>query len=154
MSAIVFARVDRWARRGAWAAVAVALAVPVAVAVADRTWGAEVWLIAPHEPAAVALNRSLWSPGDPVADVYGSPMSAPTRVLLVPGQRVIHPAEQPTLALLPVTVAAGSRPLQVRTLWWAVRLLEAGCGAATVALFGLARLARRRERLASAARTH
>lgn len=135
-----------WARRGAWAALVAALLMPLAAFLADFGWGREVLLIAPHDPSVVTLNRSLWSAGDPVADVYGSPMSEPTRVLLFGNPQILRPEEDPALSLLPAA-AAGSRPLQTRTLWWAVRLAVAGLGAAVVALVGLAVFAQRRARL-------
>ena len=146
MSANALAGAARWARRGAWAALVAALLVPPAAYLADLGWGREVLLIAPHDPSVVTLNRSLWSAGDPVAAVYGSPMSEPTRVLLVGDQEVLRPEEDPTLSLLPVD-SAGKRPIQIRTLWWAVRLAIAGLGAATVALLGISLFARRRARL-------
>lgn len=146
MSTNVLTGVARWARRGARAGLVAALLLPLAASLADLGWGHEVLLISPHDPSVVTLNRSLWSAGDPIADLYGSPMSEPTRVLLFSDLQVVHPEEDPTLSLLPAA-AAGSRPIQVRTLWWAVRLGVAGLGAATAALFGLSFLARRRARL-------
>ena len=148
MSSNALAEAARWARRGAWAALVAALLVPLAAYLADLGWGREVLLIAPHDPSVVTLNRSLWSAGDPVADVYGSPMSAPTRVLLFGDQEVLRPEEDSTLSLLPAA-SAGQRPIQVRTLWWAVRLAVAGLGAAAVALSGIFLFARRRGRLAA-----
>ncbi|MGE0641565.1 MAG: hypothetical protein AB7G12_17020 [Thermoanaerobaculia bacterium] len=149
MSANAFAAVTRWARRGAWAGLVAALLVPLAGYLTDMGWGREVLLIAPHDPSVVTLNRSLWSAGDPVADVYGSPMSEPTRVLLFGDQKVLRPEEDPALSLLPVA-SAGNRPIQVRTLWWAVRLAVVGLGAATAVLLGISLYARRRAHLAAA----
>jgi hypothetical protein len=123
-----------------------ALLLPLAAFLADLVWGREVLLIAPHDPAVVTLNRSLWSAGDPIADVYGSPMSEPTRVLLFADEEVLRPEEAPTLSLLAVA-SAGKRPIQIRTLWWAVRLAVAGLGAATAALLGISLFAQTRARL-------
>jgi hypothetical protein len=134
--------IARWARRGAWAGLLVALALPLAAYLAEVGMGREVLLIAPHDPSVVTLNRSLWSPGEPVAELYGSPMSEPTKVLLRGDQGVLHPDEDPSLSLLPVS-SGGERPVQVRTLWWAVRLAVAVLGAATAALLGLSLFARR-----------
>lgn len=145
MSSNALAGAARWARRGAWAGLVAALLLPLAAFLADLGWGREVLLIAPHDPSVVALNRSLWSAGDPVADLYGSPMSEPTRVLLIGDQRVLRPEEDPKLSLLPVA-SAGMRPIQVRTLWWTVRLAVAGLGAASAALLGVSLFARRRAR--------
>ncbi|MFN7943087.1 MAG: hypothetical protein U0X73_15960 [Thermoanaerobaculia bacterium] len=146
MSANAFAAVHRWARRGAWAGVVAVLLVPLAGYLADLGWGREVLLIAPHDSTVVTLNRSLWSAGDPVADLYGSPMSEPTRVLLFGDQKVLRPEEDPKLSLLPLA-SAGKRPIQVQTLWWAVRIAVAGLGATSAALLGISLFARRRARL-------
>ncbi len=99
----------------------------------------------------MTLNRALWSAGEPVAEVYGSPMSEPTKVLLFGNLQVLHPEEEPALALLPVT-SGGRRPIQVRTLWWAVQLAVAGLGAATAVLLGISIFAGRRARLATVRR--
>lgn len=132
----------RWAWRGAWTGLLVAVALPLTAFLVDIGLGREVLLISPHDPKIVTLNRSLWNVGDPVAEVYGNPMSEPIRVLLVPGLTVLHPDEDAKLSLVPVTAEA-SRPIQVRTLWWAVRLGEAGVGMVTVALLGFGFFARR-----------
>jgi hypothetical protein len=140
----------RWARRGAWAGLVLTLALPLAAYLVDVGLGREVLLIAPHESSLVALNRSLWSPGEPVAEIYGNPLSEPVRVLLRQGAQVLHPEEDPALALLPVA-SEGARVIQIQTLWWAVRLAEAGFAATTAALLGFYLFTRRRERQALAA---
>ncbi len=151
MSVTTFATIGRWARRGAWVALLCALALPLGAYVADLGWGHKVRLIAPYDPSVVTLNRTLWSAGDPIVEIYGSPMSAPTRVLLLTDQNLVHPEEGPSLALLPLD-AGGKRVVQVQTLWWAVRIAGVGLGAMTAALLGLSLFARRQERLALAAR--
>lgn len=145
MSRSLLAFLSRWARRAAVASLVFALATPLAAFLAVVGWGHEVLLIVPHDPSVVALNRSLWSAGDPVAEVYGSPMSQPTRVLLWNDDEVLRPEEGESLALLPVAGPTG-RPLQVQTVWWGVRIAVAGLGAAAAVLFGLAAVAKRRER--------
>lgn len=150
MSTRTLSTLSRWARRGAFVALALALALALGAYLADLTWGREVLLIAPHDPAVVELNRSLWSAGEPVADLYGSPMSAPTRVLVRDEAALVRPEEDPGLVLLPVATLAG-RPFQSRTLWWAVRLGEAGLGAAVVALLAFGFFLGRRVRLATPA---
>jgi hypothetical protein len=147
MSANRLASLARWAHRGAWAAVVLALLLPLAAFLADRAWGQEVRILSAHEPSVVELNRALWSPGDPVAEIYGNPMSAATRVLLTSHSTVLHPQEDSSLSLLPVA-SGGERPLQVQTLWWAVRLGEIGAGAAMVVLLALAHFLLRRQRAA------
>ena len=151
MASTGFADTVRWARLGAWAALLAALALPLAAYLADRWLGREVLLIAPHDPAVVTLNRTLWSAGEPVAEVYGSPMSQPTKVLLFGGLKALHPEEEPALSLLPVT-SNGKRPIQVRTLWWGVRLGMAVLGAATAVLLGISFFALRRARFATTLR--
>ena len=152
MSPEALSGVARWARRGAWAGLIAALALPLAAYLVDVGLGREVLLFAPHDPAVVTLNRSLWSAGEPVAEAYGSPMSAPTRVLLFGDLKVLHPEEEPALALLPAT-SDGKRPIQVRTLWWAVQLAVAGLGGVTAVLLGISFFAGRRARLAATAAT-
>ena len=139
------ATVSLWARRGALAGLAAALTVVFLAIWVDVRWGGEVLLIAPYDPSVVALNRSLWTTGEPVAEIYGSAMSARSRVLLFGQREVIHPAEDPSLALLPVH-SAGPRPIQTKTLWWAVRLIELGLGAVVTALGIVARVSGRREK--------
>ena len=149
MSRKTLSGIALWARRGAWAGLVVALALPLAATLVDVGLGREVLLIAPHDPAVVTLNRSLWSAGEPVAEIYGSPMSAPTKVLLFGDLKVLHPEEEPALSLLPVSSDA-RRPIQVRTLWWAVQLAAAGLGAVAAVLLGLSFFARRRAQLSVA----
>lgn len=110
-----------WIRRAGWIGLVLALLLPLLVRVVDRVWGLEVLLIVPHAPGVVTLNRSLWVAGEPVAEIYGSPMSAPTRVLYRGRNPLLRPVEQPDLALL--AVGQGSaRPIQIKTLRWASRL--------------------------------
>lgn len=148
MSPKTLSGVALWVRRGAWATLITALALPLAAYLTALGLGREVLLIAPHDPAVVTLNRSLWSAGEPVAEIYGSPMSEPTKVLLFGDLKVLHPEEEPALSLLPVA-SGGKRPIQVRTLWWGVQLAVAGLGAATAVLLGISFFAGRRARLAN-----
>lgn len=132
-------RAQHWLFRLAVAAVAVAALTPLAALVVDRAWGREVLLMAPHDPKAVALNRALWSSGEPVAPLYGNSMSEAVRVIVVDSTAVFHPDEDPRLALMPVG-GASRRPLQSRTLWWAARWAVLGsiAAAAGCLLGGLA----------------
>jgi hypothetical protein len=150
MSHATWGRIRRWAGRCGLAALLAAVVLPLAAFTLDRGRGVEVLLIAPHDPAMVALNRSLFSPGDPVAEIYGNPMSQPVRVLLAGRTAVLHPQEDPALALLPVETG-GRRPLQIRTLWWATRLGVAGLGALSLVAFAVTVFARRREQRGPAA---
>lgn len=145
MTARSLVALERWAQRAALAGLALALALPLAAFLVDTGWGREVLLIAPHDPSVVTLNRSLWGAGDPVPELYGSPMSTPIRVLMFGNQEVIRPEEAPGLALL-AAASAGGRPIQMRTVWWTVRLAETALAAVVVALFGSSAYLRRRQR--------
>ena len=149
MSAANFSRIRRWAGRGAWTSLVLALVLPLSALLVDIGWGREALLVAPYDPSMVELNRSVWSPGEPVADLYGNPMSAPVRVLVRRAEKVIHPVEDSSLALLPVAAGA-DRPIQVRQLWWAVTGGLVSLGAVTAGLVGLVMFAR--GRLASLSR--
>ena len=89
--------------------------------VVDLLLGEDVLMIIPHEPSTVELNRALYVPGDPVADLYGNPMSEPVRVLLPASERLLRPEEDSSLLLLQVDKQRGENPLQVRTVWFAAR---------------------------------
>lgn len=103
-----------------------ALLVLAAVAIApsaillDRVFGRDVLLITPHDEATVELNRSLHLDGDPVAEIYGNPLSRSVRVVMFSERNVIHPVEDSSLALLPVR-RGEPRPLQVQTVFFVAR---------------------------------
>jgi hypothetical protein len=82
----------------------------------DRFFSREVLLIAPHDEATVKLNRSLYVPGDPVAEIYGNPLSRPVHVIVFRDARIIRPVEDPSQLLMPVEDA-----LQTRTVWFVTR---------------------------------
>lgn len=123
-------RIRHWLLLTVWAALGLGVLCPLSALVVDRLWGREVLLIAPHDPRVVALNRSLWSPGEPVATIYGNPMSEAVRVLILRPEKVLHPQEDQTLSLLAVD-GTGVRPIQSRTLWFFARWIVMG---ATVSL--------------------
>jgi hypothetical protein len=99
---------------------ALSAAAPAAGFLLDRLWGRDLVMISPHDDATVELNRSLWSPGEPVAEIYGVP-TEPTRVLFADPSRLVVPHENPALTLLKVDKSAGENPLQARTVWFFVR---------------------------------
>jgi hypothetical protein len=84
----------------------------------DRVTGQDVLLIIPHDSATVELNRSLFLPGDPVAELYGNPLQNTVRVIMPPSARLLRPPEDPSLLLLAVDKEAGENPLQARTVWF------------------------------------
>ncbi len=92
----------------------------------DRLAGREVLIVSPYDSATIELNRVLHGPGDPVAEIYGNPLSQDVRVLFVDSDRIIHPQEEPSLNLLPVDKTAGENPLQVQTLWFFARFIIGG----------------------------
>ncbi len=97
-----------------------AVAVTPSAILLDRVFGRDVLLISPHGEATVTLNRSLHADGDPVAEIYGNPLSKPVRVVLLSERNVIRPVEDSSLALLPVGGSA-PRPLQVQTVFFVAR---------------------------------
>lgn len=117
----------------------------------ERFASTEVRIIVPASEEEVNLNRSLWVEGDPVVDIYGVPSGDPVRVLFVSPDRIIHPAEDPALALLPVDKQAGENPLQVQTAWFFAWRAAAGFAAAAVAAFAVSLWLRRRRAAAASA---
>jgi len=88
----------------------------------DRGLGKEVLLIAPHAPIIVEVNRGLFLAGDPVAELYGNPLSQAVRVVRPESGKLIRPEEDPNLLLLQVNKLAGENPLQARTVWFFTKL--------------------------------
>ena len=107
----------RWVVRAAMVAAAT---LPLATFTVDRFFARDVLLIAPYDSATVQLNRTVYTPGDPVAEIYGNPMSRPVRVMLFSEARLIHPKEDPRQNLMPVA-GRGDHPLQLRTVWFVTR---------------------------------
>ena len=113
-----------------------ALLAPLLALAMDRGLGEDVRLISPHDPPTVEVNRALHAAGEPVAEIYGNPLSSPVRVIAPDRARIIRPAEDPSLLLLPVNKQRGENPLQARTVW-----LFAKAAALALGLLGLAGLA-------------
>ena len=101
--------------------------------IVDGGFGEEVRLISPHESSTVEVNRALYSPGEPVAEIYGNPLSNPVRP---DPESVIRPDEDRSLVLLAVNKQRGENPLQARTVW-----LFAKAGTLGLMLLGLAGIA-------------
>ena len=102
----------------------------------DRGFGEDVRMISPHDASTVQVNQALYIPGDPVAEIYGNPLSNPVRVIAPDADHLLRPGEDPSAVLLTVNKQHGENPLQARTVW-----LFAKAGALGLALFGLAALA-------------
>ena len=57
----------------------------------DRALSTEVQFITPNEPEVVELEKMMWIPGDPVAEIYGVPAVAPPRVVLADTRTACEP---------------------------------------------------------------
>jgi hypothetical protein len=94
------------------------LAYPLAFG-ADAALGQDLLIVeAAGDPAAVDANRGLWeldgSPKDGVAKIYGTPRPPAARLLLVPADKILHPKEDPSLAIY--LKQSGDHPTQAQTL--------------------------------------
>jgi hypothetical protein len=97
--------------------------VMVVAATVDLALGEDVLMIAPHDPSVVDLNRELYVRGEPVAQIYGNPLSESTRVVLPANDRLIRPVEDPALLLLKVDKLGGENPLQTQTVWFFTKFM-------------------------------
>ena len=102
----------------------------------DRGFGEDVRLISPHDASTVQVNRALYAPGDPVAEIYGNALSNPVRVIAPDPDRIVRPDEDPAIVLLTVDKQRGENPLQARTVWLFAKAAALGLG-----LLGVAGLA-------------
>lgn len=89
----------------------------------------EAYLIAGHDPSAVEVNQAIFEPPkgaakdskayrDAVMRIYGSQTDEPTKVVFVPAEKFKHPAELPSLTLLPLDKSKNENPLQVKTVYF------------------------------------
>lgn len=99
-------------------ALALAPTVLAGAAVIDELLSTEVLMISPKSPEVVRVERELWEPGQPVAEIYGVPSGHPVRIVLPDQNRLIQPEQDPDLLLLQVDKASGENPLQVKTVWF------------------------------------
>jgi hypothetical protein len=123
------------------AGLAVGLAAyPLALAV-DRASGTELLPVTAADAASVDANRGLWelngSPKKEVASIYGTPAGRPERIVFADAAKVLHPKEDPSLALY--LVAREDHPLQARTLYYFALPATVGGIVAGAALLLLAR---------------
>jgi len=84
----------------------------------DQALSTEVQFITPNEPEVVELEKMMWVPGDPVAQIYGVPTDRPSKVVFADKSKLIVPEEDDELLLLPVDKQAGENPLQTKTVWF------------------------------------
>ena len=92
----------------------------------DRTTGEDVLIISSYDQGTVELNQILYEEGDAVAEIYGSPLSRPVRVILPDSDRLIRPVEDSSITLLQVDKSKGENPLQVQTVWFFARYVAYG----------------------------
>lgn len=125
-------------------AVLAALLAPAGAWFVDARMSRDVILITPAAPEIVELNRAMWSKGEPVAPIYGEAVDKPIRVVRPDARDVIVPEEDPALTLM--NAGGERRPLQVRTVWVAVKYGAPAAAAAGCALLALAFVLSRRGR--------
>jgi hypothetical protein len=99
-------------------ALGLSVGILAGAAVIDELLSTEVLMISPKPLEVVEVERQLWEPGQPVAEIYGVPAGRPVRVVLPDQQRLIQPEQDPELLLLQVDKASGENPLQVKTVWF------------------------------------
>lgn len=125
-------RLARWSAAAGLAAAAVA---PASAAAISGIWGREVLpIVNPYDEVVLAGNRIAWSPGDPVAPIYGQPSDRPIRVVFPRADRILVPSEDPTLTLYKIDKRLGENPLQAQTLWFFAKWIA--LAGATLALAG------------------
>lgn len=128
----------RWLRRlGVVALVGAALALVVAFTI-DRAFGTDVYLLTPAPAEAVAANKLLWLPGDPIADIYGTISDHKIRVAFADQANIIVPKEDPSLRLYPISAHAGEHALQTKSVWFIAWRAAAGAALAGALLLLLA----------------
>lgn len=117
------------------------LAYPSAFAL-DRAAGQDLLIVEAGDAASVDANRTLWeldgSKKEGVPSIYGTPRGV-ARLVLVPEAKVLHPKEDPSLAIYLKT--AGDHPNQAQTLYFfALPATIAGLVAGTALLLVASRM--------------
>jgi len=118
-------RVLKWLAMAALVGAALALAAGLVV---DRFASQDVVMVVPDAKEVVSLRKATWAPGDPVAELYGLPVSEPIRVVMPDSERLVRPEEDPGLLLLMLDKSSGDNPLQVKTVWFAARWVAVAGG--------------------------
>jgi hypothetical protein len=106
----------------------------IAMLVLPAAFGRTVTLlVTPNAPDIVETNRATWSPGEPVAPIYGTPIGEPMTILFPVESRLIVPKEDPSLTLYAVDKSKGENPLQVQTVKFLGTYVLIGSGVLLVA---------------------
>lgn len=149
MSIASNARLSRLLRLATGASLVVALlALPVAGLLTSQAQ--TVQYISAFDEGTVEVNRYIFEEDavggeGEIVSIYGTPSGEPEQVLFVSEERILHPRENPKLALL--AKLAGENPLQVQTVWFVGRAAALGAGLAGLVGVGLVLFLRRRQRL-------
>jgi hypothetical protein len=100
-------------------AVVVGVLVLAGVWLLDGSAGRDLLVVEAFADDVVETNRGLWELDggvrEEVPGIYGTPRNV-ERLVFVPEERVVRPAEDPSLALY--LKSGDDHPLQVRTLWF------------------------------------
>lgn len=76
----------------------------------------QVVLIVPHDPIVIETNKSMFTSGDDVIEIYGNSLSGKTKVVILDDKKLIRPTEDPNLLLMPVDKQKSENPLQWQTV--------------------------------------
>lgn len=121
----LLARLRPYALIGGFGGAVLVLAL---AAVLDFGFGEDLLMVSPHDPGTVEINRAMYLPGDPVAELYGNPLARPVRLIGPDPARMIRPEEDRNLVLFTVDKQRGENPLQARTVWLFARAMMLGLG--------------------------
>jgi hypothetical protein len=106
-----------------WGGAAASVLAPTAAACVVSLGSREVVPVSPHAAEVVEVQRAMWTPGEPVAPIYGVPQER-TWLVFPDRSRIVTPAEDPSLVLMRVDKQRGENPLRIQTVWFL-----AGCAA-------------------------
>jgi hypothetical protein len=130
-----------------------ASAFPVAAILASSA--TEAYLISGKDPTAIEVEKELFEPPkgaskdskeyrEAVLRIYGVPVDEPTKVVFWPAEKFIHPAQLPSLTVLPVYKDKGDNPLQVKTLYFFAGRMAVAAGVAGIVMLAAWLLLRKR----------
>jgi hypothetical protein len=139
--------------------------VPI-VASVIKSGAVDVYLLTPHAPDVVTVNRELWDFDTPdpkttkdydrkLMEIYGLPNESKDSLVLIDKSKLVYPAgknkdgteKRPDLVFLPVDKQKGENPLQAKSVDFFARLIRIGAvilGGVLLALWYLLKLRRPR----------